>query len=38
MYVLLGPRRQPGFDMSDLATGGADLVGAKPVEKLEPLN
>ena len=38
MYVLLGPRLVPGFDMGDLATGGADLVGSAPVvEKLEPI-
>jgi len=37
MYVLLGPRLVPGFDLNDLATGGADLVGSTAVEKLEPL-
>lgn len=37
MYILLGPRIQPGFDMTDLATGGADLVGSKPIERLPPL-
>lgn len=37
MYVLLGARITPGFDMSNLATGGADLVGSAPIEKLEPL-
>lgn len=37
MYVVLGPRIKPGFDMSDLATGGADLVGSTPIQKLEPL-
>ena len=37
MYVLIGPRLTPGFDMADLATGGADLVGSQPIEKLEPL-
>ena len=25
MYILLGPRITPGFDMTDLATGGIDL-------------
>jgi tetratricopeptide (TPR) repeat protein len=38
MYVLLGPRLGGGFDLGDLATGGADLVGSAPVEKLEPLD
>lgn len=37
MYILLGPRLQPGFNLQDLATGGRDLVGSEPVEKLEPL-
>jgi hypothetical protein len=37
MYVLLGPRLVPGFDMADLATGGADIANTKPVEKLPPL-
>jgi tetratricopeptide (TPR) repeat protein len=37
-YFLLGPRLVPGFDLTDLATGGHDLVDSKPVEKLEPLN
>jgi len=26
MYILLGPRPAPGFDLRDLATGGRDLV------------
>ena len=26
MYILLGPRPEPGFDMTDLATGGRDLI------------
>lgn len=38
MYLLLGPRAAgAGFDMADLATGGADIVNSEPVEKLEPL-
>ena len=37
MYVLLGPRTVPGFDMGHLATGGADLVGSAPFHRLEPL-
>jgi hypothetical protein len=27
MYLLIGPRLRPGFDLRDLATGGSDLVG-----------
>ena len=38
MYLLLGPRVQPGFDMTNLATGGRDLVTTAPPEKLEPLD
>ena len=38
MYILLGPRLAPGFDMTDLATGGRDLVTTAPPEKLEPLD
>ena len=38
MYILLGPRTQPGFDMTDLATGGRDLVTTAPPAKLEPLD
>lgn len=37
MYILLGPRLTPGFDMTDLATGGRDLSAAMP-EKIEPLD
>jgi hypothetical protein len=29
MYILLGPRITPGFDVTDLATGGSDLVGSE---------
>ncbi len=36
MYVLIGPRRAPGFDLADLATGGRDLE-VQPIERLEPL-
>jgi hypothetical protein len=36
MYVLIGPRLEPGFDMGDLATGGRDLVGSEPFERLDP--
>jgi tetratricopeptide (TPR) repeat protein len=38
MYILLGPQAQPGFDMTNLATGGRDLVTAAPPEKLEPID
>lgn len=36
-YVLLGPRVEPGFDLTDLATGGRDLIGSEGFERLEPL-
>lgn len=38
MYILLGARLVPGFDMTDLATGGRDLVIVPAPEKLEPLD
>ena len=38
MYILLGPHIAPRFDMTDLATGGRDLVGSEPIERLEPLD
>jgi hypothetical protein len=37
MFILLGPRIAPGFDLGDLATGGRDLVGTEGFERLEPL-
>jgi hypothetical protein len=37
MYVLLGDQLAPGFDLTDLATGGRDLVGSEGIERLEPL-
>lgn len=38
MYLLIGPRIKPGFDMTDLATGGRDIVGSQETEEpLEPL-
>jgi tetratricopeptide (TPR) repeat protein len=37
MYLLLGPPLSPGFDPGQLATGGHDLVGAQPDERLDPL-
>jgi len=36
-YVLIGPRPKPVFDLADLATGGRDLLEAKPIERLEPI-
>lgn len=36
MYVLLGAPLAPRFDLSELATGGRDLVGTQDVERLEP--
>jgi hypothetical protein len=38
MYLLIGPRIQPGFDLTELATGGHDLISAGTAfEPLEPL-
>jgi hypothetical protein len=37
MYVLIGPRIVPGFDLGALATGGRDIVGSTEIQKLEPL-
>ena len=37
MYVLVGPRIEPGFDMADLATGGRDLVVFDEEAELEPV-
>jgi hypothetical protein len=36
MYVQIGSRARPGFDLADLATGGRDLVGSEPFERLDP--
>lgn len=36
-YILLGPQLGTTFDLSDLATGGRDLIGTQPFERLEPL-
>jgi hypothetical protein len=37
-YILLGPRIEPGFDLTELATGGLDLLGSEAApEPLEPL-
>jgi hypothetical protein len=38
MYILIGGPLDPRFDLTDLATGGRDLVGAQPIERLEPLD
>lgn len=37
MYVLIGAPLPHDFDPADLATGGHDLIGAQPIERLEPL-
>lgn len=37
MYIQIGPRIQPGFEMTDLATGGRDLIGSEVSERLEPV-
>lgn len=36
-YILIGPPLPHRFDLADLATGGRDLVGTQPIERLEPL-
>jgi hypothetical protein len=36
MYLLIGPPLAPSFDLEDLATGGRELVGTQPVERLDP--
>jgi hypothetical protein len=37
MYILVGKRLAPGFDMANLATGGRDLLVGPDQEVLEPL-
>ena len=37
IFVLLGAPLPRTFDLTALATGGRDLVGARPIERLEPL-
>ncbi|MCX5741474.1 MAG: hypothetical protein NT062_03130 [Proteobacteria bacterium] len=39
MYILLGPtdRSRGVFDLTDLATGGRDIINSPPVETLPPL-
>jgi len=37
MYVLIGPPIAPAFDLAELATGGRELAGTQPIERLEPL-
>ncbi len=36
LYIQIGPRPRPGFDLTDLATGGRDLIGSEPFEILAP--
>ncbi|HEX4417378.1 MAG TPA: hypothetical protein VH165_05735 [Kofleriaceae bacterium] len=36
IYVLIGPPLPRTFDLAELATGGRDLVGTEPIERLEP--
>ncbi len=38
MYILLGPRIEPGFDLTELATGGKDLSAVPAPDRLEPLD
>ncbi|MDB4963030.1 MAG: hypothetical protein JWP01_3029 [Myxococcales bacterium] len=37
MYLLIGPRIERGFDLTDLATGGQDLISVDAFEPLEAL-
>jgi hypothetical protein len=37
IYLLIGAPLSPRFDLATLATGGHELVGAQPIERLEPL-
>lgn len=37
MFVLMGARPSPAFNLRDLATGGRDLIGSELYEPLEPL-
>ncbi len=37
MYVLIGAALSPRFELTDLATGGRDLVGAHDIERLDPV-
>jgi hypothetical protein len=36
-YILIGPPLGTTFDLPTLATGGSDLIGTVPFERLEPL-
>lgn len=36
IYIQIGPRPPPGFDLTDLATGGRDLIGVDSFERLDP--
>jgi hypothetical protein len=36
IYIQIGPRPRPGFDLTDLATGGRDLIGVESFERLDP--
>ncbi|MFN0253497.1 MAG: hypothetical protein ACKV2T_41900 [Kofleriaceae bacterium] len=36
-YILIGPQLGEAFDLPTLATGGSDLIGTVPFERLEPL-
>ena len=37
MYVLIGKRPVPGFDLTELATGGQDVITVPTNERLDPL-
>ncbi|MEO7734605.1 MAG: hypothetical protein ABIY55_26855 [Kofleriaceae bacterium] len=36
MYLLIGAPLSPRFDLGGLATGGRELIGDRPIERLEP--
>jgi hypothetical protein len=37
LFLLVGPKLQPGFDMGDLAVGGVQPLSVEGFERLEPL-
>jgi len=38
MYLLVGAPLSPRFDLGTLATGGHDLIGTQPIERLDPID
>jgi hypothetical protein len=37
LYILIGPPSKPGFDLTDLAAGGRDMIDTSAPEPLEPI-